>query len=77
MLTLYGRSGCSLCENMATIVKPYLSAGGIRLQIVDIDTDPALRARFDWDVPLLFDRKIEICRHALDVTAFEAWLREV
>lgn len=76
VLTLYGRRGCPLCDEMAGAVAPRLVAHGIKLQTVDIDSDPELKARFDWDVPLLFDGEIEICRHEFEVTAFEAWLRE-
>ena len=46
---------------------------GIRLETVDVDTDPELKARFGWDVPLLFEGGVEICRHELDAAALEAW----
>ena len=76
-MTLYGRRGCPLCDEMAGAVVPRLAAQWIKLQTVDIDSDPKLTARFDWDVPLLFDGEHEICRHEFEATAFEAWLREV
>jgi hypothetical protein len=46
----------------------------LRLMAVDVDDDPALKARFGWDVPLLFDGENEICRHEFDAVAFAAWL---
>jgi hypothetical protein len=42
--------------------------------VIDIDADPALKMRFDWDVPLLFAGEHEICRHEFDSAAFAAWL---
>jgi hypothetical protein len=48
--------------------------GAHRLTEVDVDGDPALKARFGWDVPLLFDGDAEICRHEFDAVAFGAWL---
>lgn len=45
------------------------------MQSVDVDADPVLKARFGWDVPLLFDGDAEICRHELNLPAFQAWLR--
>ena len=76
-MTLYGRRGCPLCDEMTGAVVPRLAAQGIKLQTVDIDSDPKLTARFDWDVPLLFDGEHEICRHEFDAVAFEVWLLEV
>ncbi len=40
---------------MAAALRPGLAAARAALRIVDIDADPALKARFDWDVPLLCD----------------------
>jgi len=45
------------------------------LALVDVDGDPSLRQKYGWDVPLLFDGDTEICRHQLDLPAFQAWLR--
>lgn len=77
VLTLYGRSHCALCEDMATALAPYLVSAGVDLQIVDIDCHSELKTRFDWDVPLLFYGEIEICRHALDTQALKDWLNQV
>ncbi len=52
-----------------------LGGTGHRLLPVDVDADPALKAKYGWDVPLLFDVDAEICRHQLDRPALQAWLR--
>ena len=77
VLTLYRRQGCHLCEEMADAVKHSLVGRNVVLHQVDVDSDLALKARFDRDVPLLFDGEREICRHEFDAVAYEAWLREV
>ena len=59
---------------MAAALTPHLAAGSMQLHTVDIDLDPELLARFDWDVPLLFEGEREICRHEFSAFAFEAWL---
>ena len=74
-LTLYTRAGCPLCDEVAAHADALLAGTGHRLAAVDVDGDPALKARFGWDVPLLFDGDAEICRHRMDLAAFEAWLR--
>jgi hypothetical protein len=60
---------------MAAEVQVLIVGSGHRLAPVDVDADPALKARYGWDVPLLFDGNTEICRHRLDLPAFQEWLR--
>ena len=74
-LTLFMRAGCPLCEEMEAQVRA--RAGAHRMTAVDVDTDSALKARFGWDVPLLFHGEAEICRHEFDAVAFAAWLQQV
>ena len=62
---------------MAAALTPHLAAGNMRLHTVDIDLDPTLLARFDWEVPLLFEGELEICRHEFSPFSFEAWLNKV
>lgn len=74
-LTLFTRAGCPLCEDMAAQVNALIAGTGHVLQAVDVDSDPALKAQFGWDVPLLFGGDAEICRHEMNLPAFQAWLR--
>jgi hypothetical protein len=74
-LTLYTRAGCPLCEDMVEHVRPLIAGTGHQLVPVDVDADPSLKARYGWDVPLLFDGDAEICRHQLNLPAFQEWLR--
>lgn len=64
-LTLYGRKHCHLCHEMAD----GLTAMGLVFEWIDIDTDPALKTRYDWDVPVLVGAGREICRHFFDPVA--------
>lgn len=50
-LTLYTRAGCGLCEQ----AEVQLRALAYRYEAVDVDRDPALRARYGDDVPVLAD----------------------
>ena len=60
---------------MAREVGALITATGHRLAPVDVDSDPALKARYGWDVPLLFGGDVEICRHQLNLPALQEWLR--
>jgi len=50
-LILYSRQGCCLCEGLEERLRTLLPAAA--LQVVDIDTDPALQARYGLSVPVL------------------------
>ena len=52
-LTLYGRTYCHLCEDMKNALEPLRRGFSFVLHEVDIDSDPALEARFDELVPVL------------------------
>jgi hypothetical protein len=60
---------------MAAEVHALLAGTGHVLGYADVDADPLLKARYGWDVPLLFDGDVEICRHQINLPAFQEWLR--
>jgi hypothetical protein len=60
---------------MAAEVRALIAGTGHRLSPVDVDADPALKAQYGWEVPLLFDGGTEICRHQLNLPALQEWLR--
>ncbi len=68
-LVLYSRPGCHLCEDMRAALLPLLHAAGIGLDVVNIDDDAALRARYGLRIPVLaFDGEV-IAEGRLDVDA--------
>ena len=75
VLTLYTRGGCPLCDDMVEAVRELIVGTEHQLAFVDVDTRPALKTQYGWDVPLLFDDSTEICRHQLNLPAFRVWLR--
>ena len=72
---LYTRAGCALCEDMASHVAELIEETGHALRLVDVDQDATLKARYGWDVPVLFDGETELCRHQLNLPLFQEWLR--
>lgn len=65
---VYSRRGCHLCEDMLEALVPVLR-GKARLTVVDIDTDPELRERYDTDIPVLTIADQFVCRYTLDTAA--------
>jgi hypothetical protein len=75
-LTLFSRTYCHLCEDMAQAVRAFMAraGAGYTLDIVDVDADPALVARYDELVPVLAAGAdhVELCRYHLDEAALAA-----
>lgn len=60
---------------MAAKLEVCLAGQAILVDIVDVDTNAELEARFGWDVPLLFAGNNEIFRHVLNPVALDGWLQ--
>jgi len=65
-LTLYTRSRCHLCEEAKATLAPVLLEFGVALKEVDVDTDPALAARFGEQVPVLMLDDRKLAKHRID-----------
>ena len=76
-LTLYGRGYCHLCEGMRAALEPLRIEFGFHIEEIDVDSDPALEARFDEWVPVLMAGERELCHYFLDAPAVRAYLTEV
>lgn len=83
--TLYSRTYCHLCDDMLEQLKAHLHDTSIIVDVVDVDADDALVARFDELVPVLFAQKIgqegeqeaqQICHYFLDVEKLKAFLHD-
>ena len=46
---LYTRDGCHLCDDAQALLEKY----GLEITLIDIDADPALRARYHDCVPVV------------------------
>jgi hypothetical protein len=77
--TLYSRSWCHLCEDMLAALRAFMAREGLpySVDVVDVDADPALVARFDELVPVLFGEDLdepELCHYFLDEAALRRHL---
>ena len=76
-LTLISRTYCHLCEDMAEAVTPLLDEYGIEMEVVDVDGDPELEARFGEFVPVLLAGNTELSRFRLDISKLRDYLGEI
>jgi len=47
------------------------------VNVIDVDTDPALEARYDELVPVLLHGDIELCHYFLDAPKVREYLAEI
>ncbi len=71
-LVLYHRPGCHLCEQMLAAL--YVAYGDeLEVQLVNVDTDPTLKARYGLRVPVLAGAGRDLCEVTLDEVAVDAY----
>lgn len=61
-LTLLGKSGCHLCEDVRALLDELQSQHGFQLDEVDITSDANLYARYRHDIPVLLKDGTEVAR---------------
>ena len=76
-LTVYARSYCHLCDEMIAGLRGFQAGGRFAIDIVDVDSDPALERRFGERVPVLTHGARELCHYRLDPAAVTAFLSEI
>jgi len=74
-VTIYSRPGCHLCEEAKAQIAPLLKEFGSRLTEINIDEDPELRARYDYDVPVIFLGARKAAKHRVDLAQFRRQMR--
>jgi len=75
-LTLYGRAGCHLCEDMRAQLYPLEQRYGFSVELIDIGGDPELGARYGLKIPVLTAGAEEICHYTLDADALIRYLND-
>lgn len=50
---MYSRDACHLCDEALVVVDAVCKERGVDYQVVDIDTDPDLRAKYTDEVPVV------------------------
>lgn len=76
-LILYSRPECHLCEAMAADLEPLLRATGAQLELVDVDSSPALERRYGLRIPVLVAGEVEISGYPLDRERVAAYLNSL
>jgi thiol-disulfide isomerase/thioredoxin len=75
--TLYSRGYCHLCDDMlAALLALQTDTRRFEVEVIDVDADAALVARFDELVPVLYGdlAQPELCHYFLDEAAVHAYV---
>ena len=75
-LTLYSRTWCHLCDDMLAGLQNLQARQPFELNIVDVDSQPALEQRFGEFVPVLMHGERELCHYHLDAAAVTDYVRD-
>jgi thiol-disulfide isomerase/thioredoxin len=74
LLTLYGRGYCHLCDDMLAALEALRGEHDFDVVVLDVDSDPALEAKYDELVPVLEADGRELCHYFLDADAVRSFL---
>ena len=80
-MRLYSRDYCHLCQDMLAALEALRGEPGVGffdIDVVDVDADPALEAKYDELVPVLVDAEGgELCHYFLDAAKVREYLNKV
>jgi glutaredoxin len=74
---IYSRPGCHLCEEAK---REMLAAGcgdQYFLEEIDIETDPALKERYGWEIPVIVINGVRAFKYRLTADEFKRKLRRL
>jgi glutaredoxin len=74
-LTLYTRAGCHLCDVVKETLDRVRTAEPFELEVLDIDADPELKSKYDWEVPVVLVDGKKWAKYRVDEEALRRRLR--
>ena len=74
VVTVYSRDGCHLCDQALGELRPLVSRAGARLEVIDIEADERLHARYLERIPVIALDGEELYDFFVDLDDLEARL---
>ena len=76
-VTIYSRPGCHLCQRVEQLVERAHAEANFESRTINIDSDPTLRARYDWEIPIVAINGKDMFGYAMVYEAFLAKIKEL
>lgn len=73
-VTLYTRAGCHLCDVAKGVLEAARAERAFALEVVDVDGDPALRAMYTNEVPVVLVGGRKAFKYRVEPEALRACL---
>ncbi len=77
-MQLFSRNYCHLCHDMLAALEALRGEPGVRyfdIEVIDVDADPVLEAKYNELVPVLVDGEgSELCHYFLDAAKVREYL---
>jgi thioredoxin reductase (NADPH) len=71
------RGYCHLCHDMVEALVPLVAEFGLVINVLDVDADPVLEAKYDELVPVLLHGDTELCHYFLDEAKTREYLAKI
>jgi glutaredoxin len=69
-VVIYSKPGCHLCDEVKAAIQAAGCEGQYTLEEVNIETDPDLRRRYRYDIPVITFDGVEAFRHRVSPEEF-------
>jgi glutaredoxin len=69
-VVIYSRPGCHLCDEAKQAIEAAQCLGEYTLEEINIESDPDLLRRYQFDIPVITINGVEAFRHRLTSEAF-------
>jgi thiol-disulfide isomerase/thioredoxin len=76
VFSIYSRPECHLCDEMIDALSKWQQRYSFKFEIINIDQNQELTARFAARIPLLAQGETEICEYYLDENALLQILKQ-
>ena len=73
---IYSRPGCHLCDEVKQTIERAGCPDEYTIEEINIESDPDLLRRYQYDIPVVTINGVEAFRHRLTAEAFRERLRK-
>ena len=77
LVTVYSRPGCHLCDEAKQAIESAGCQSEYTLEEINIESDPDLLRRYQYDIPVVTINDDEAFRHRLTAVEFREKLRQL